>query len=134
MSKEALKAAIEEAKKNLAAAEQALEDFIALPQNNVFASLDDACAELEDRLRGQASQDCEGSYNCGADEYVQQFIVDEILYEGKLTVDLIATTKLTTTSMAPNSAIPWWIATMFKLALQQHNAYTISACSKIHSP
>lgn len=87
MSKEALKAAIEEAKKNLAAAEQALEDFIALPQNNVFASLDDACAELEDRLRGQASQDCEGSYNCGADEYVQQFIVDEILYEGKLTVE-----------------------------------------------
>lgn len=84
MSKEELKQAIEEAKQNLAAAEQALADFIASPEQNVFASLDEATNELENRMRNQAHEDCEGSYNFGLDVYEQEFIVDGILYLAKL--------------------------------------------------
>lgn len=84
MTKEELKQAIEAAKQNLAAAEQALADFIASPEQNVFASLEDAKGELEERLRIQAHEDCEGSYNCGLPVYEQEFIVDGVHYLAKL--------------------------------------------------
>jgi len=84
MTKEELMQAIEVAKKNLAAAETALADFIASPKNNVFATLDEATNEIENRLRNMAHEDCEGSYNCGEDVYEQEFIVDGILYCGSL--------------------------------------------------
>jgi hypothetical protein len=57
------------------------------PENNVFASLEEASAELEERLRDEAAQDCEGSHNCGADVYVQEFIVDGVHYVGYLHVE-----------------------------------------------
>jgi hypothetical protein len=84
MTKEELQQAIEVAKKNLAAAETALADFISAPENNVFDSLEDAVETIENRLRGQAGEDCEGSYNCGSDEYEQEFIVNGIRYLGTL--------------------------------------------------
>jgi hypothetical protein len=84
MTKEELQQAIEVAKKNLAAAETALADFIASPANNVFETLEEAEEEIEDRLRNMAHADCEGSYNCGEDVYEQEFIVDDILYCAKL--------------------------------------------------
>ena len=74
--KDALTANIAAARKALADAEAALSAFIASPENNVFASLEEAEGVLEDRLLGEAHEACEGSYNCGADSYTQEFIVD----------------------------------------------------------
>lgn len=87
MSKEELQQAVQEAKQKLFEAESALEDFMSSAENNVFASLEDAEHQLENRLRNQAFEDCEGAGNCGAEEYFQEFIVDGILYEGKLSVE-----------------------------------------------
>lgn len=56
-------------------------------ENNVFASIEDAEASLYKRLLGEACQDCEGSYNCGADEYTQEFIVNGVHYIGTLSVE-----------------------------------------------
>lgn len=67
---------IAEAKKALNDAVAERQSFIDSPENNVFASMDDAEATLEDRLRSKAHDDCEGSYNCGMDSYEQEFIVD----------------------------------------------------------
>ncbi len=80
MAKESLQQSIDAARAQLAEAEAALAAFVAAPENNVFASLDEASAELEERLSGQAREDCEGAYNCGADEYSQEFIVDGVSY------------------------------------------------------
>lgn len=87
MSKEELQKAVAVAKQDLMTAELALATFIASPENNVFATLDDAASSLEERLRKQAHEDCEGSGNCGAEEYEQEFIVDGIHYDGKLSVE-----------------------------------------------
>lgn len=87
MTKEELQQAVSAAKQNLITAEAAIAAFIASPQNNVFATLDDAVGALEDRLRQQAHEDCEGAGNCGAEEYEQEFIVDGVHYEGKLIVE-----------------------------------------------
>lgn len=75
-TKEELVQAVLNAKQALAAAEVALEAFDTAPENNVFATLEEAESVLEDRLRQQAFQDCEGAHNCGNDEYEQEFVVD----------------------------------------------------------
>lgn len=75
------------AKAVLARAEKELFDFDSLAENNVFDSLDEANYAIESKLLGQASEDCEGSYNCGADEYEQEFIVHGVKYIGKLTCE-----------------------------------------------
>ena len=75
-TKEELAAAVAAAKAALATAESALEAFDTSPENNVFATLEEAEGVLEDRLSGWAFQDCEGAHNCGADKYTQEFIVD----------------------------------------------------------
>lgn len=75
------------AKLALQAAELVLANFIASPENNVFPSLEEAEGELEERLRGIAREDCEGAGNCGLEEYEQEFIVDDVLYLGKLSVE-----------------------------------------------
>jgi hypothetical protein len=68
-------------------ATMALEIFKSSPQNNVFESVEKACSELEDRLTNQASDDCEGSHNCGQSEYHQEFIVDGVHYIATLTCE-----------------------------------------------
>lgn len=87
MTKEELQTTVTQAEAALTAAKAELEAFDGLPENNVFPTLEDAEGELEDRLRGQAHADCEGSYNCGADEYTQEFIVDGKHYMGTLSVE-----------------------------------------------
>lgn len=68
----------------LTKAQAALANFDALAENNVFASLDEAIGVIEDKLLSQASNDCEGSYNCGDETYSQEFIVDGQHYVGTL--------------------------------------------------
>lgn len=84
MTKTELEQAVKAAKNDLLNAENALTAFIALPENNVFASLDDAAGELEDRLMDIATNDCEGRGNHGQEVYEQEFIVDGVHYLGKL--------------------------------------------------
>lgn len=76
MTIEQLKQNVETAKAQLIEAEQALAEFEAAPEQNVFASLDEAEGVLEDRMRGFAFDDCQGAHNVGQDEYEQEFIVD----------------------------------------------------------
>lgn len=87
MSKEELQAAVVVLKRQFGEAEAALATFIASPENNVFETLEEAEEALEERLRKEAHQDCEGAGNCGAEEYEQEFIVDGIHYQGKLSVE-----------------------------------------------
>lgn len=81
-----LKSIIATAEKAKRDAEAALHDFESLPENNVYASLEDA-EELEDILRDQAAEDCEGSYNCGSPEYRRELMVDGEKYVAILKVD-----------------------------------------------
>ena len=75
-TKEELAAAVAAAKAALATAESALKAFDTSPENNVFATLEEAAGVLEERLDGWAFEDCQGAYNVGRDEYTQEFIVD----------------------------------------------------------
>jgi len=84
---QALTLAIKEAKDQLTSAEQALEDFNSLAWNNTFETLEDAESVLIEKLWAKASADCEGSYNCGCDEYEQEFIVQGEHYVGTLRVE-----------------------------------------------
>ena len=76
---ENLKQAVVDAQKVLADAENALALFQEQPENNVYASLEDA-AELEDVLGDLAFQDCEGAHNCGSPEYTREFMVGDKVY------------------------------------------------------
>lgn len=71
----------------LSKAEKRKRDFESLPENNVFASLNDAERTLECRLEEYAREDCEGSHNVGEPTYTQRFTVSGVLYEGTLTVE-----------------------------------------------
>lgn len=86
-TKDELAADIAAAEQALAAAQAALIAWESDPQNNVFASLDEAAAAIEDALLDQAHEDCEGSYNCGNEKYTREFIVDGTTYIGTLTVE-----------------------------------------------
>lgn len=72
--------ALEEAQANLAA-------FDASIENNVYASLDEASGKIEDQLRDQAFEDCQGAHNCGLDEYTQDFMVDGKKYRAIATFE-----------------------------------------------
>lgn len=87
MNKQELQAAVKSAAMILAAAEVALAAFEAQAENNVFETLPKALSAVEDKLLGQANQDCQGAHNCGADHYEQEFIVDGVRYLGTLTVE-----------------------------------------------
>jgi hypothetical protein len=74
------------ARKALEAAEGALAEFASRPDNWRFESADKA-GRLEEVLLDRAHDDCEGSYNCGDDEYRQQFYVGDKLHVAILTVE-----------------------------------------------
>ena len=82
-----LVADIQAAKEALNAAEKALAAFDESPENNRFSTVEDAAETIEDKLRDKAGEDCEGSYNCGFDQYVQDFYVGDVLYRGTLDVE-----------------------------------------------
>ena len=86
MSRQELKAAIEAAKLDVAAAQKALDDFEQLAENNVYASMRDA-GILDEVLAGRAREDCEGSYNCGSPIYEQEFMVGSVVYVATLEVE-----------------------------------------------
>jgi hypothetical protein len=78
VTKDELIAAVRSSTEALAAANLALELFERDPKNNVFESIVEAERALYGALESRASADCEGSYNCGADEYRQGFFVDGV--------------------------------------------------------
>ena len=59
-----------------------MEVFKQDPKNNVFETFSDAASKIEDELYSLAHEACEGSYNCGLDQYSKQFYVGENLYIG----------------------------------------------------
>lgn len=61
--------------------------FDAKAENNVFATLDEAESEVEDKLLNEASDDCAGAGNMGCEAYTQEFMVDNVAYIGTLTVE-----------------------------------------------
>ncbi len=79
--------AVTAAEGSLLAAKAELEAFDALAENNRYDTVEDAEGAIEDILRGRASDDCEGSYNCGLDSYTQEFMVGYVVYVGKLDVE-----------------------------------------------
>lgn len=76
-----------DAEKAVALAEARLRTFYALPENNVFPSLDEAEDVLTNRFENYASADCEGSHNRGSDKYTQRFTCAGKTYGGTLLVD-----------------------------------------------
>jgi len=84
---EILKQNIADAQSALNSAEAALSEFEERPENNVYASLEEAAGPLEDILGALAFQDCEGAHNCGSPEYTREFMVDGKVYIAKLEVE-----------------------------------------------
>lgn len=82
--REQLETNVKAAKAAAAEAETALAAFDSAPENNRFNNMDDAYAKIEDKLMDRAHADCEGSHNCGADQYTQDFYVGDKLYRGTL--------------------------------------------------
>lgn len=83
-TKKTLQLAVKVAQEALNAAESALYAFETSAENNVFESIEVACKKLQHVLYERASDDCEGSYNCGDEEYTQEFIVDGVKYIASL--------------------------------------------------
>lgn len=86
-TKEELTLSVKTAQAALDAAKSALEAFESSPENHAYDSLDRAKEELYDYLRDKACEDCEGSYNCGSDEYEQEFSVSGERYLATLEVE-----------------------------------------------
>lgn len=75
-----LKATVSNLQKELQEAEFNLDQALCSHQCNNFSSLDEAESMLYDELWSQASKDCEGSHNCGLDQYSQPFSVGDKQY------------------------------------------------------
>jgi len=56
------------------------QSILRLAESNIFETLEEADREMYCILQDRASEDCEGSYNCGDDEYTQEFMVGNIKY------------------------------------------------------
>lgn len=86
-TKEQLQAKIQECEAALIQANIELNEFMTLPENNTFPSLETASCELYTRLLDEATEACEGSYNCGKDTYTQEFTVNGERYLATLEVE-----------------------------------------------
>ena len=86
-TRQELESAVSTARTALKAAKRALSDWEELAENNVYDDLDTAESDVEDRLSKRASKDCQGAYNCGAEQYTQDFIVAGKRYRGTLTCE-----------------------------------------------
>lgn len=83
-TREELQVAVVKAQAALNDANAALEGFNDLIDNHTYLTLDEAIFGVEDYLRDKAHEDCKGSYNCGLDEYVLDFKVEDVVYTGTL--------------------------------------------------
>ncbi len=83
-TKEQLLNEIKKAAEVLSELHNELKDLNALPENNVFESLEEA-GRLAEVLHARAFEDCEGAYNCGVSEYTQLFMVRGEVYEATFT-------------------------------------------------
>lgn len=63
------------------------EDILSSAEYNTFTTKEEADSKINCKLANMADDDCEGSHNCGLDEYRQEYIVDNIKYVGILTVE-----------------------------------------------
>ena len=86
-TKETLMAEIVQARSALVDAEAALIEWQSRAENNVFATIDEAECAIEDALRDEAFQHCEGTGNCGLDSYSRDFMVGDKTYTGTLKVE-----------------------------------------------
>ena len=73
MNKEQIAAEIASHYKTIAVLEQSLIDFDSLIENNQYDSHGIAERFIEERFSGIASEQCEGSYNCGNDQFQQRY-------------------------------------------------------------
>lgn len=80
MTREELVSKVNQARLELTEANRALDVWDTDPVNHRYESLEDAEGTLYEFLRDQASTDCEGSYNCGSDEYTQECFVGDKAY------------------------------------------------------
>lgn len=74
-------------KKAFEQAEKHYYDLLYHPKNNKFTDQQLAESTINGMLEDLAGSDCEGSYNCGNPQYIQQFYVNDVLYEGILDVE-----------------------------------------------
>ena len=86
MNREQLEEKIRLAELTLKEAKKELRDWESLASNNIFVSLEDA-EELEGILWNRAKADCEGSYRCGLDEYIQKFMINSVEYVATLEIE-----------------------------------------------
>lgn len=63
------------------------ESILKLAENNVFETLKDADIAMYSILEHRAVEDCEGSYNCGYNEYTQEFMVGTQKYVASMTFE-----------------------------------------------
>lgn len=87
MLRQELELALQVAKESVREAQEALDTFNGMAENNVFDTLELALVSIEDKLMRQAESDCEGSYNCGQPTYSQEFIVGNTRYIGVLSCE-----------------------------------------------
>jgi hypothetical protein len=79
--------AVFDANAKLAFAQIDLIHFDESIENNVYESKEEAEDYLTEELLERARKDCEGSYNCGHEQYTQDFIVNGYPYRATLEVE-----------------------------------------------
>lgn len=72
--------------KSLEASKQQLNRFYAVPENNVFSTVEDAYQFFDVRMREQAKYDCRAIGGSIINEYSQEFFVDNVAYIARLEV------------------------------------------------
>ena len=82
-----LKVEIVYAQQALAKLQAEEQSILRLAESNVFETLKEADNEMYGILENRASEDCEGSYNCGDDEYTQEFMVGTQKYLATMTFE-----------------------------------------------
>lgn len=83
-TKEELINKVKSAEIALFSAKEALQNFLDLPENNVYVDLLTATKLVERKLQEKAFNDCEGADNCGLESYEQLFMVNDDTYLGTL--------------------------------------------------
>ena len=82
-----LQEAIEECERTLDDLRKEKQGILKSAEYNTFETREEADLVIEGILESRASEDCEGSYNCGEKEYTQEFIVGDHLYQATMTFE-----------------------------------------------
>ncbi|WP_355586209.1 hypothetical protein [Xanthomonas cannabis] len=78
---------IQSLENDLAHARDRLAEYDEAPERFQFDTVEDASGVLGDVLWSRAHADCEGSYNCGDDEYRQECYVQGVKHVAIFTAD-----------------------------------------------